>query len=447
MFKIKHLLTFCILAVLISALGLIPQIKAAKAASDVVSVTIDAPVSVPGNTEFIVSVDISQVTQLNAANFRVTFDSSLIALDNVTDGTIDATNIKVDGYQEVEPGMCNVVIFLGGLNEATGSGTLANIKFHALSKTGETSIDFSEGVLSSSLADEIEATWTGSSIFVDNGGTTTSPPTTQPSPAGGGGGGGGGGGSVSSNGKTTVSLRGSSSSEGVVWENIRLASMDTKASLDIAYGTKCTNAKGNALTSVSITQIENPEAAQKGVTVIGKVYELGPSGANFDPPITLTIYYDESSLPEGMEKSGLSIAVWDEESGTYKTIDCRVDTETNTITALISHFSRYAIIAVPSAPATVPLSSPVTTTRPASMPAATPAPTSPTIPSPEIKPAVTSSPATAEILTPAPATTTQVAALPVEKSGKNWWLYGGIIIGAVIIIGLLLFVYITRRRD
>jgi LPXTG-motif cell wall-anchored protein len=408
---------------------------AAKAAAEPVAVTLDAPVTVSGNAEFTVPVNISQVNKLNAANFRVTFDPSLIDLDSVTDGTIGSTTIKVDGFKEVQPGVCNVVIFLGGINEANGSGNLAVLHFRALNQAGVTDVDLTKGVLSSSLATEIEATWIGSMITVTVIGGTTS---------GGEGGGGGGSGGGGSNGKTTASLRGSSSAEGVVWENIHLVSMDTKATLDIAYGTKCVNVNGYALTSVSITQVTSPDAAQSGVIIIGTVYELGPGGASFDPPVTLTIYYNEASLPANTQESDLSISIWDAGSRTYKSIDYEVDIGTNTITASISHFSRYTIIAVPFVtPILKPTPAPTQTIKPTPTPTAVPAPAP--SPSPTPVPTATQAPTTPAISTPSPALTTPVAALPIEQTGTKWLLIFGFI-GAVVVVGLLVYIFIRRRR-
>jgi hypothetical protein len=77
------------------------------------------------------------------------------------------------------------------------------------------------------------------------------------------------------------------------------------------------------------------------------VYEFGPQGAGFDPPILLTIKYNEADIPAGMLDSSLGIAFREGDGGIYEIIDCQVDTEANKITAFISHFSQYAIISVP----------------------------------------------------------------------------------------------------
>jgi hypothetical protein len=221
--------------------------------------------------------------------------------------------------------------------------------------------------------------------------------------------------------------------------------------VDIPYGTKCTNANGYALSSVTIAELRNPDAAQAGVTIIGTVYELGPAGARFDPYVTLTIKYNEVSLPEGIAESSLKITIWDVESKTYKAIDCEVDTAVNKIKASVNHFSRYTIITVPAAttpppPTSTPPPTPMTTPTPVPVPSPAPTPT----PAPALAstPATTPVPMTPAVSTPAPAllSTTPVAAVPIEKTGTNWLLIGGII-GGVIVVGLLALVIRRYRRD
>ncbi len=177
MYRLKIL----ILAVLTAVIILVPQTAVAQAA-DSAAVSLQAPVQVLTKASLIVKVNISQVNSLNAANFRITYDPALLTLDNVTDGMIGLTTLPVEGFNVVEPGLCNVINTTEGLTGLTGSGTLATITFHALSKTGKTEIQISEGVLSNTDANAIDATWTGISITVK-----------ARSSSGGGGGGGGGG--------------------------------------------------------------------------------------------------------------------------------------------------------------------------------------------------------------------------------------------------------------
>ncbi len=45
-----------------------------------------------------------------------------------------------------------------------------------------------------------------------------------------------------------------------------------------------------------------PPTPPEDFSVIGLVYDFGPNGATFDPPITLTITYDPALIPEGLLK-------------------------------------------------------------------------------------------------------------------------------------------------
>ncbi|GAI53974.1 unnamed protein product, partial [marine sediment metagenome] len=84
----------------------------------------------------------------------------------------------------------------------------------------------------------------------------------------------------------------------------------------------------------------------------------GPDGATFDPPLTLTFEYEESELPEDANEDDLVIAYWDEGAEEWVELDCTVDPVTNTISAEVSHFTTFAIIARPTLTATVVTSPP-----------------------------------------------------------------------------------------
>jgi len=137
------------------------------ATADVVTVSVDAPAQVVASSDFTVNLNISQVTNLDAVNYDVTFDPAVIRLDNVTNGLIGSTTIPVDIYRQISPSTYTVVQNVSGLSGVTGSGTLAVLHFHVLGTAGQTSdITPSNGVLSDNLAQEIAATWTGDSVLV-----------------------------------------------------------------------------------------------------------------------------------------------------------------------------------------------------------------------------------------------------------------------------------------
>jgi hypothetical protein len=112
---------------------------------------------------------------------------------------------------------------------------------------------------------------------------------------------------------------------------------DSKLTLDIASGTKMINSQGKTLTTLSAAVLANPPAAPEGNAVL-LAYELGPEGAAFTPALTITFSY--GTLPEGAKN--ISLMYW---NGTaWESVQANVDTVKGTITASISHFSKYAMV-------------------------------------------------------------------------------------------------------
>ncbi|MFC1958986.1 CARDB domain-containing protein [Chloroflexota bacterium] len=179
-----------------------------------------------------------------------------------------------------------------------------------------------------------------------------------------GGGGGGGGGGVISYDAVEVEpgvwdVSSTVSSEGTFEQDVTLDSEDDKVELAINKDTVGKTKEGAVLSWISITELADPPALPQGANVIGLAYELGPDGATFNPEITLTFTYDPDEIPEGDNEEDLVIAmwannVWNEETnewGAWVELPSKVDSEANTITVLISHFSVYTIVDyIPSQP-------------------------------------------------------------------------------------------------
>ena len=164
--------------------------------------------------------------------------------------------------------------------------------------------------------------------------------------------------------------------------------------ITIPKGTIALGKDGKRLKSLEADVDLSPPDPPENASIIGLAYDFGPVGATFDPPITLTWVYDPDALLEGVAEGDLVLAFYDEAAGEWVELECVVDTENNTITASVAHFTTFAIIgAVTPAPA----------------PAPTPAPTP----------------------TPTP---------------TNWGLIGGSIAGVIVIIVLLVYFLWWRRR-
>jgi hypothetical protein len=144
-----------------------------------VEVSLDAPDEAAPSSDFTVNVNIGEVTDFDACNYDITYDSSVLRLDDVTAGLIGETAIPVDVYNEIGDGSYRVIQNVPGTEGVTGSGYLAVLHFHVVGADGDSSdITLSNGVLSNNLAEEITATWTGASVAIAD----TTPPTVTITP-------------------------------------------------------------------------------------------------------------------------------------------------------------------------------------------------------------------------------------------------------------------------
>lgn len=153
--------------------------------------------------------------------------------------------------------------------------------------------------------------------------------------------GGGGGGSVA--GLTPV--LNSVTSQGRFTEDVTAKSEDGKIELHIPKNTIGKNKAGGILSSIRIKEEKDPPDPPEKSNVIGNVYDFGPEGATFDPPISLTVEYRESKIPDGVAEENLVLAYWDEEAEEWVELEGTVDPKNNTITAKISHFTNFTILA------------------------------------------------------------------------------------------------------
>ena len=100
---------------------------------------------------------------------------------------------------------------------------------------------------------------------------------------------------------------------------------------------------GKGLRSLSTHEDTDPPPLPKGDNFIGLPFTLGPSGATFDPPLLFTWTYNPEDIPEGVAPEDINIVYWD---GTkWITLTGVVNTETHTVTAEVSHFTTFALVA------------------------------------------------------------------------------------------------------
>jgi hypothetical protein len=163
---------------------------------------------------------------------------------------------------------------------------------------------------------------------------------------------------------TTVTVIGLSGEKGLKVDNSgktpedsRLTDPERKITLDIPSGAILKTGAGQPLNSITLTTpFPPPSPPPQYAIVLSK--EFGPSGATFNPPITLTLTYTEASLPAGAIEPALVIALWD--GAKWILLPTAVNTETNTLTAPVSQFTTFALLAPIQPPPRVTITSPVT---------------------------------------------------------------------------------------
>ena len=157
--------------------------------------------------------------------------------------------------------------------------------------------------------------------------------------SGSGGGGGGGGGLAG-----LTSLLASITQTGRITEDVTAESGDRKVKLLIPRNTICKNRMGSLLTSIRIQEATERPALPISSKAIGLIYDIQPSGATFDPPVTLTFRYTASEIPQGVSEKNLIVATWDGSINKWVELESIVQPESTTISTKIDHLSIYTVM-------------------------------------------------------------------------------------------------------
>lgn len=166
--------------------------------------------------------------------------------------------------------------------------------------------------------------------------------------------------------------------------NIEYTSPDGFMRLEIPQGTSVLDADGKPLRELEVHPV-NDEPDDKEGLYVAHSYELLPDGATFDPAARLTLRYDSRSLPYGVQEDSLKIGFFNSSGDTWKPLVSEVDLADNSISAEITHLTRFAVLAEIE---TDQVTEPTPTPMPYPTPGPTPVEPTPTpVPSPMPTPA------------------------------------------------------------
>jgi hypothetical protein len=137
-------------------------------------------------------------------------------------------------------------------------------------------------------------------------------------------------------------------SSGIVTEDIQVSSPDNLAAIRIAKGVQVLTADNYALKCIEFAMASPAPGVDADHFLLSVPYEIGPSGATFDPPATLLLAYDKGTLPENVNERRLVINWHNLEINSWEPLSSDADPDTGTVSAELSHLSVYAVLGQPA---------------------------------------------------------------------------------------------------
>ena len=162
-------------------------------------------------------------------------------------------------------------------------------------------------------------------------------------------GGGGGGGPPPAPTPGGTDLTDKLNPNGALISDVAAPSEDGVASVTIPAGTIGFTSFGFRLTQITVIPMTNPPAPPADTSAVGLVYDFGPNGTYFSQQVFITISYDPTRLPEGVDEASLYIAWFNPPTQEWIKLDSTVDLVHHTITAGTKHFTAFSAFA-PSKP-------------------------------------------------------------------------------------------------
>jgi len=130
-----------------------------------VQVTVNAPEYVEGS--FDASIDVDSVTNFNSGQFDLAFDSSVVNVTDVAEGSLDGETIPVSDWDRLDNDTIRVIMDVLGIAGVNGSGNLATISFTVVGEAGaKSALDISDGLLVNTEAEAIPAEWIDDVVIV-----------------------------------------------------------------------------------------------------------------------------------------------------------------------------------------------------------------------------------------------------------------------------------------
>jgi internalin A len=146
---------------------------------------------------------------------------------------------------------------------------------------------------------------------------------------------------------------------GWILEDNDVHSIDGRIHILIRKNTQLLDSSDKYLKTLSAVEIANLQNNSLG-TIILMAYDLGPDGAKFLPSLKVVMNYEGINLPVELIENTLHIAWWNETE--WERLDSIIDTNSKTVSTMLPHLSRYALLGTITLPAPTPSELPATST-------------------------------------------------------------------------------------
>ena|GEM_PF-3636795 len=151
--------------------------------------------------------------------------------------------------------------------------------------------------------------------------------------------------------------------DGTLAQEAKISSSDGKIAVFLKEGTSIRDSGGAKVENLSVSTETSPPQAAQGHSLVGSAVSLGPNGSKFQPPLELTLSYDDKLLPGNASEKDLFIAYWDAATGKWVPLPGEVDPVRKVVIVKVDHFTIFSIVGKVKLPASFSVSSLLVTPR------------------------------------------------------------------------------------
>ena len=152
-----------LMAIAVTSIAVVTEIAAAQESE----VRVNAPEYVEERATFVVTIGVDSVSDLNSAQFDLSFDPDVVKIREVKEGEINGEVFPTFMHRTIAEDTERVLVSMPFGTGVSGSGYLVEIEFKAKGEEGEKSeLSLSKGMLGNISAGKISAEWISSEIGI-----------------------------------------------------------------------------------------------------------------------------------------------------------------------------------------------------------------------------------------------------------------------------------------